>query len=165
VGFTFLFILLFRGSLLEYRIEHLTGLALHHLLNYFDIITFVFDKAPGTILVFIKIDESWTTIDIDIESSGILEIGVFLGLILFYPVCRLSKRIFYSLVGVAALLSFNMVRLMIIVAIIYSFGRNFNFLAHTLFGRIIFFFFIVLIYWHLMTRPTLVRVKEDVENA
>jgi exosortase family protein XrtG len=165
VGFTFLFILLFRGSLLEYRIEHLTGLALHHLLNYFDIITFVFDKAPGTILVFIKIDESWTTIDIDIESSGILEIGVFLGLILFYPVCRLSKRILYSLVGVAALLSFNMVRLMIIVAIIYSFGRNFNFLAHTLFGRILFFFFIVLIYWHLMTRPTLVRVKEDVENA
>ncbi|MDO9535403.1 MAG: hypothetical protein Q7J85_08750 [Bacillota bacterium] len=165
VGFTFLFILVFRGSFLEYRIEYLTGLALHHLLNYFDIATQVFDKAPGTILVFIKIDDSWTTIDIDIESSGILEIGVFLGLILFYPAYGFFKRIIYSLAGVIALLSFNMVRLMIVVAIIYSGGRSFNFLAHTLFGRIIFFFFIVLLYWYLMTRPTLVKVKEDVENA
>jgi len=165
VGFTFLFILLFRGSFLEYRIEYLTGLALHHLLNYFGIATHVFDKAPGTILVFIKIDNSWTTIDIDIESSGILEIGVFLGLILFYPAYGFFRRILYSAAGVIALLSFNMVRLMIVVAIIYSGGRSFNFLAHTLFGRIVFFFFIVLLYWHLMTRPTLAKVKEDVENV
>ncbi len=62
VGFTFLFIMVFRGSFLEYRIEYWTGLVLHHLLQYVDITTYVFDKAPGTILVFIKMDNSWTTL-------------------------------------------------------------------------------------------------------
>ncbi|MHB8919145.1 MAG: exosortase family protein XrtG, partial [Desulfocucumaceae bacterium] len=165
VGFTFLFILLLRGSFVEYQLEHQAGLILHNFLSYFDIKTYIFDKAPGTLLVLIEVENSWTTIDIDIESSGLLESCIFLGLLLFYPPYTLGKKTLFSLLGIVSIYAINILRLMVIIMVIHWGGRDMIFIAHTLLGRLLFFFLIIVLYWHVFTRPSLMKAREHVENA
>jgi exosortase family protein XrtG len=163
VGFTFILVLFFQGSLLEYQVEYQTGMIVHRLLRCLDIVTYVFDKAPGTLLVLIKMDKSWTTIDI--ESSGLLELGIFLGLVLFYPAYRPASRLLFALAGIASIYLFNFLRLVLVVVAIYCGGRNMSFVAHTLFGRLVFFVLIVVLYWYVFTRPSLKKVREYVGNG
>lgn len=165
VGFTFLLILLLRGSFVEYQVERLTGMVLHQILSYLGIQTFIFDKAPGTILVLIEVENSWTTIDIDIESSGLLECCIYLGLVLFYPPYSRARKALFSLAGVAAIYSINLLRLIVIITVIDWGGRDMIFIAHTLLGRLVFFVLIIALYWHIFTRPSLIKAREKVENA
>lgn len=165
VGCTFLLVLLLHGSLVEYKLGYQTALVLHYLFGYFDVITYVFDKAPGTLLVLIKVDNSWTTMDIDIESSGLLEACVLLALVLFYPAFSPGKRVLFSLGGVAAVYVINLFRLVLVIAAIHWGGRNMYFVAHTLLGRLFFFVFIVALYWQILTRPSLKKVREYLDNA
>lgn len=166
VGFTFLLTLLMRGSLVEYKIEHYIGTFLHYLLSYLGITTYVFDKSPGTILVLIKVDNSWTTTDIDIESSGLLEIAIYIGLIIFYPVFNKLEKLIFSTVGTILINLINIVRLIVVIFAIHWGGRNLYFISHTFFGRIVFFALIVALYWYFLTRPSLQKVREQIkENA
>jgi exosortase family protein XrtG len=165
VGFTLLAILLLRGSWVEFGIEQLTGLTLHHTLGYMGIETRVFDKAPGTILMLIKVDNSWTAIDIDIECSGLLEGCVLMGLMLFYPAYKPRMKAVYSSTGLVMLYLINLVRLYVIVGTIHMGGRDVIYIAHSLIGRLVFFGLTITLYWWLFTRPSLVKVKEYIRNA
>lgn len=164
VGLSCLLILMVRGSPLEYLIERQTSLILHYVLSYLDILTYVFDKAPGTLLVLIKTDTSWTTVNIDIENSGILEMCILCGLVLFYPAYRLIKKVLLSLVGVMSVFLINLLRLLVVIAAINQGGRSLSFIAHTVFGRLVFFILIVVLYWYLLTRPSLQKTREIVNN-
>lgn len=165
VGFTFILILLLRGSFVEYHLEHQAGIILHSLLNVFDIKTYVFDKAPGTLLVLIEIDNTWSTVDVDIESSGLLEMCIFLGLLLFYPAYSPIKKIMFSLAGIASIYAINLMRLIVVITFVHWGGRNMIFIAHTLIGRLVFFILIVALYWHVFTMPSLKKARENVENG
>jgi len=165
VGLSCLLILLFHGSWVEYRLEHYTGILLHHILNYFGITTYVFDKSPGTLLVLIKLDSNWTTIDLDIENSGFLEVCIIFGLAVFYPVYQWSKRILVALGGVITVYIINMIRLMVVIAAIHSWGRDMSFIANTIIGRFIFFILVIALYWTIMTKPTIRKIGEHVKNA
>lgn len=165
VGFTIMSILLLRTSQVEYAIEQLTGLVLHYSLAYVNIKTFIFDKAPGTVLVLLALENSWTCIDIDIECSGLLEACVLLGLLLFYPTLTLWKRMWYSFVGLTSLFIVNLIRLFTIVLTLNSGGRDTMFIAHTLLGRLVFFALIIIVYWYVFTRPSLEKVRRNVDNA
>lgn len=164
VGLCCVMVLLFCASFVEYRMEYLTTLFLHNTLGYLDIVTYVFDKAPGTLLVLIKIDTSWTTIDIDIENSGLVEMCIIFSLIVFYPVHNWRKRIGYALSGVVGVYLINLLRLAIVIVLIHWGGRNMSFIAHTLFGRLVFFILIVALYWQLITKPSLEKIKRNVQN-
>lgn len=165
VGFTFFLILLLRGSFVEYQMEYQAGMVLQSLLGFLNIKTFVFDKAPGTLLVLIEVDNSWTTINIDIESSGILETCIFLGLTLFFPLNSQARRVLYSLAGIVSIYVINIIRLVLIITIIHWGGRNMIFVAHTLLGRLFFFFLIIALYWYVFTVPSLKKAREHKENA
>jgi len=165
VGMSCLLVLLFHGSWAEYYIEHQTSLILHHILKFFDIVTYVFDKAPGTLLVLIKLDSNWTTIDIDIENSGLLEVCIIFGLIAFYPVYKIGKRLLIAVVGVVSVYIINLLRLVVVISLIHWGGRNWSFVAHTVVGRLIFFILVIALYWQLMTRPTLKKLGEYIKNA
>jgi len=164
VGICCLMILLFHGSLVEYRLEHYTSLILHHLLGYLDITTYIFDKAPGTLLVLIKIDNSWTTIAIDIENSGFLEMCIIFGLIIFYPVYRWRKRIAVALFGVVSIYVINLFRLIIVIYLVNVGGRDMSFIAQTLIGRLVFFLLVLALYWRLITKVSLQKIRENVQN-
>lgn len=166
VGLTFILILLFRGSFIEHHIENLTGIALHHSLKLFGVVSYLFDKAPGTILVFIRIDQSWTSIDINLENSGIIEVSVYLGLALFYPVFSVFKRVIVALSGAVLIFFFNFLRLMLVIPLISWGGRDFSFIAHTLAGRIFFLGLVIILCWYTFSRPALAKVRREiVENA
>jgi len=165
VGLCCVLILLFRGSYGEYFLARQTSMVLHYLLAYFDIITYVFDRAPGTLLVLIKVDNSWTTIAIDIENSGLLEVCIFFGLIMFYPVHRLGKRIGVAAVGVTGIYTANILRLFLVILLIHRFGRDMSYITHTLIGRLLFFLLIVAVYWWFITRPSLENIREKVKDA
>ncbi|MCL4441260.1 MAG: exosortase family protein XrtG [Firmicutes bacterium] len=165
VGFTFLFILLLRGSFAEYQMEQQVGMILHNILGYFDIKTFVFDRAPGTLLVLIEVENSWTTIDIDIESSGLLEACIYLGLLLFYPPYPPGKKALFALFGIVSIYAINILRLLVIITAIHWGGRDMIFIAHTVLGRLVFFFLIIALYWQVFTRPSLMKAREHMENA
>lgn len=161
VGFTIIAILLLRSSAAEYAIEYVTGLALHHCLDLMGIKTYIFDKAPGTVLVLLALENSWTCIDIDIECSGLLEACVLLGLLLFYPGLGLLRRLWYGIAGLSGLFVVNLVRLLSIVLILNSSGRDSMYIAHTLIGRLVFFLLIIVVYWYVFTRPALAQVRRD----
>lgn len=160
VGCTILLILLLRGSFVEFYMESLTGVILDIVLNFLKIQSQVFDNAPGTILVLLAVGKTWTTIVIDIECSGVLESCVFLGLLIFYPGFSRSKKMLYLFFGMAGIFFINLIRLTVIVAIMNSFGRDSIYLAHTLIGRLVFFGFLIILYWFVFTRSSLVKIKE-----
>lgn len=165
VGLCCLLVLLFRGSLMEYELEHQTSVLLHYILSHFNIVTYVFDKAPGTLLVLIKLDHNWTTIDIDIENSGFLEMCIFLGLAAFYPVFNRIRRIFTTIGGVIIVYGINLIRLLVVVFIIHAWGRNISFIAHTVIGRLVFFILVIAVYWQLLTKPSLNTIREIVKDG
>lgn len=165
VGMTIIAILLLRGSPVEYAIEQFTGLILHYSLGWVGIKTMVFDKSPGTVLVLLALENSWTCIDIDIECSGLLESCVLLGLLLFFPMGNRRTKTIQAIIGLLALYFINLVRLYTVVATINIWGRNAMYIAHTLIGRLVFFVLAVVIYWYLFTRPALGNVRRKGKHA
>lgn len=106
----------------------------------------------------------WAVFDIGIECSAILEMAAIVGLTAFYPAFRPGRRALYGVVGLVGTYVANLLRVLLIVAIINAFGTSWVFAAHAVFGRVFFFAFTVALYWFLMTRPTLgftrARLKE-----
>jgi exosortase family protein XrtG len=164
VGLTLLLILFLRGSPVEYHLERSTGFLLQQAMELFGVPADVFDRAAGMVLIFIEAEKSWTALGIDIECSGLLESCVFLGLILFYPAFSLPKRVFIALAGILAIYFINLVRLGTIVFLINTFGRQAIYLAHTLAGRLVFFFLIVALYWTVFSRPTLASLRRQLHD-
>jgi len=161
VGFTILAILFVRSSFVEYGIEQITGLILHYSLALVGIKTYIFDKAPGTVLVLLALENSWTCIDIDIECSGLLESCVLMGLLWFYPSLPLLRKTFYLIGGLSALFVVNLIRLYTIIMTINWGGRDMMYIAHTLIGRLVFFMLTIVVYWYLFTRPSLLKVRRN----
>jgi exosortase family protein XrtG len=164
VGLTLLLILLLRGSPVEYHLERSTGFLLQQTMGLFGVPADVFDRAAGLVLIFIEAEKSWTALGIDIECSGLLESCVFLGLVLFYPAFSPPKRFFLALAGIAAIYLVNLIRLGTIVFLINTFGRQAIYLAHTLAGRLVFFFLIVALYWAVFSRPTLAALRRQLHD-
>jgi exosortase family protein XrtG len=96
----------------------------------------------------------WAVFDIGIECSAILEISAIVGLIGLYPRFSPRRRAAAMAVGLAATYALNLARVLLIVWIINAWGTGWVFAAHAVFGRMFFFAGTVLLYWFLVTRPT-----------
>jgi exosortase family protein XrtG len=107
----------------------------------------------------------WAVFDIGIECSALLEMAAVVGLTIFYPAFRRTRRVGYAVTGVAVTYTANILRILLIVAIINWFGTSWVFAAHAVFGRILFFTITVALYWFIMTRPTIGRTAALVEEA
>ena len=67
------------------------------------------------------------------------------------------------LTGLAATYLINLARMFIIVAMIHWLGKSAAPLAHAVVGRLVFFAGIVIVYWQLLTLPTLRIVRRELE--
>lgn len=106
----------------------------------------------------------WAVFDIGLECSAILEMAAVVGLTAFYPAFRPGKRALFGLTGLALTYLLNLVRVLLIVAIINAMGTGWVFAAHAVFGRVLFFVGTVALYWYLMTRPTISFTKRRIEE-
>lgn len=155
IGFTLLFVYAVRGSTVERFIERTTALAAHYLCNAVNIPTRVFFNAPGTLLVLIVYQQiGWTSVEIDIECSGLLEFTVFTGLVLFFHGFSWKYRATVLPLGLLATFAMNIIRIVIIVATIHLGGKSAIYVAHTVVGRAIFFMMVIALYWYVFTRAT-----------
>ncbi|MHB8126305.1 MAG: exosortase family protein XrtG [Desulfitobacteriaceae bacterium] len=165
VGFTVLLIMTIKDSPMEYFMEHQSGLILQFILRLLNIVSLVYNDAPGTLLVLSRIDNTWTTMGVDIETSGLLEMCIFLGLIFFYPGYSTKMRIGYSWLGVILVYLINLVRMLTVISIVQVGGRDYLFFAHSVLGRLVYFVLTIALYWVVFTKPTLKIIWEQVENA
>jgi exosortase family protein XrtG len=166
VGLAFILIFLGRMLYLETGLENVVTLAVHNVCNWVGVPTRIFQASPGSLLVMvIGQDIGWTVLQVTIECSGLLEISVMLGMVLFYPGLSLRKRAILAAIGSAATFVANIIRLFFIVEILHYAGKNSIFISHTIAGRAIFFFIVVAIYWFVLTRPMLKDVRNRLEKA
>jgi exosortase family protein XrtG len=101
----------------------------------------------------------WAVFDIGVECSAILEMAAFAGLVGFYPAFGAARKVIVIILGVAATYVLNLGRILLIAAIIDTGGTDWVFYAHAVIGRVAFFAGVIVIFWYLVTRPTIAVVS------
>lgn len=107
----------------------------------------------------------WSIFGIGFECSSIIEISVLIGILLLYPGYPTKRKLKYVAIGGAATYAANLVRMLSIVYIVNIFGESTIYFAHAIIGKLIFFAFVIIIYWYLLTKPTLGIVKNNIKSG
>jgi len=107
----------------------------------------------------------WSIFGIGLECSSIIEISVFVALLLFYPSYSWKTKFKYACIGVAATYLANVIRILTIVFIVSVFGKTSVYLAHAIVGKLVFFVLIVILYWYLLTKPTMKKVRDNIKSG
>jgi exosortase family protein XrtG len=157
VGCAYWLVLVFSNLLgLEPLLAHSVAWMVHVTSNFLGIPTRIFEGAPGVLLVLVIYQEiGWTVLQVGLESSGLLEITVLVSLLLFYPGFSLFHRLRLIIFGGIAMWAANILRMLVIVVMLNQFGKEALVLAHMYIGKAVFFMLVILIFWFIITRPTL----------
>lgn len=102
-------------------------------------------------LVYIINDMEPVTMQIDYECSGIIETSAFVSLLAFYPAYSRKSKVFYLIFGVLWIYLSNVIRLMIVIIMVHVGGAGLFYLAHTIIGRIVFYFLVITLYYNVFT--------------
>lgn len=102
------------------------------------------------------------TMSIDYECSGVIETAAFWALLAFYPMYQAKEKVVLALLGFLWMYVANVIRLILIVLIVHTFGVNYFFLAHSIIGRIVFYIFAVFFYYKVFTYGYLEKNKKKV---
>ena len=165
VGLAFVLIGVGRLFFLEQFLQVSTAASVHILSVITGVETRLFPAVPGALMVLvISQDLGWTVLNIGLESSGLLEIGVLTGMVGFYPGWSLRRRLLTIFLGVFATYVANVVRVSFIVASLHWGGKDLLFISHTIGGRRIFFTLVVLIFWFVLSLPTLRTVQRNIQG-
>ena len=107
----------------------------------------------------------WSIFGIGLECSAIIEISVFVALLLFYPSYSWKTKLKYATIGTVATFAANIIRILSIVFIVAVFGKTSVYLAHAIIGKLIFFALILILYWYLLTKPTMNTVRKNIKSG
>lgn len=110
-------------------------------------------------ILFINNKKGAISLYIDYECSGVIEIMAFSSLLWFYSVYQLHEKIIANIAGFFAIFFANVMRIFIICVLIYFYGNDIYFLAHTIFGRLFFYACSVLLYFYVFTKSQIIRQK------
>lgn len=112
-------------------------------------------------IIFIPKQTALTSISlyIDYECSGVIEMMAFVSLLLFFQVYEVAQRIIISFVGCICIFFFNIIRILIICVIIYKFGSDSYYVAHTIIGRLVFYLLSIFLYYYVFTKQQIVKQK------
>lgn len=122
-------------------------------------LTGLYEAFPQYSLIFISRGNTFISFYIDYECSGIIEIIAFLALLWFFPLYNAAEKTTISIVGFGWIFLANVIRIFVICAIIYWYGNNVFYFAHTVFGRIVFYGLSVIMYFYVFTKAHIVRQK------
>lgn len=140
----------------QYAFEAATAESAHYVAGMVGIPTFVFEAVPNTILVLVIAQEvGWTALEVGVESSGLLEVAIFVGLVAFYLGWHWRRKLLFIAAGVAITFVANIARVLVIVLILHYWGKDWLLFAHTLVGKAVFFVLAIAIYWYLLTLPSI----------
>jgi len=110
-------------------------------------------------ILFISNGGSSISLYIDYECSGIIEIMAFSSLLWFFSVYSFYEKIAVNILGFICIFLANVLRIFVICVLIYFFGNNIFYFAHTIFGRLVFYGFSIALYFYVFTKPQVIRLK------
>jgi exosortase family protein XrtG len=96
---------------------------------------------------------------IDYECSGVIEMMAFVSLLAFFQVYDIGQRVIVSIIGCVSIFFFNVIRIVVICAIIYQYGSDSYYIAHTVIGRIVFYVLSILLYYYVFTKRQITKQK------
>lgn len=96
---------------------------------------------------------------IDYECSGIVEILAFVSMLAFFPMYNFLEKIVYSIIGIVWIFVSNIIRIFIICTLVYYYGNNMFYFAHTIFGRLVFYALSIILYFYVFTKSQIRRQK------
>ena len=110
-------------------------------------------------ILFIETAQASISLQIDFECSGIIEIVAFISLVSFFSVYSVRERILVGVAGCLAIILSNVIRVVVICEIIHFFGPKSYYIAHSVIGRIVFYFLSVLLYFYTFTKPQIIKTR------
>lgn len=110
-------------------------------------------------ILFIQNKGESISLYIDYECSGIIELMAFSALLWFFPVYSFYEKIVVNIIGILVIFAANVIRIFAICVLIYFFGNEIYYFAHTIFGRFLFYGFSIMLYFYVFTRSQIVRQK------
>ena len=108
-------------------------------------------------LILIKTTKETISFYIDYECSGVIEILAFTSLLCFFPVYTVLEKIIGCILGALWIFLSNILRIFVICSMVYYYGNDIFYFAHTIFGRIVFYILSVILYFYAFTRPHIKR--------
>lgn len=102
-------------------------------------------------IIFIDHNNAAISLFIDYECSGVIEILVITSIIIFFPLFSKKEKVIYSIIGFFYTMCANIIRLLIITGIIYKYGNNVYYLAHSVIGRIVFYVLTLFLYFYMLS--------------
>lgn len=105
----------------------------------------------------------WSIFGIGFECSSLIEISVLISLLIFYPGYSRKSKVRYAFIGATMTYMANLIRMFTIIYIVNIFGKSAVYIAHAIIGKLIFFLFVILLYWYLLTRPTVNLVRNRIK--
>ena len=109
-------------------------------------------------VIFVDSAVGAMTLKIDFECSGIVEIMAFLSLLAFFRVYTKPERVFVGVLGTLGIMLANALRIILIAELVHFGGPDMYYLAHSLFGRLLFYALTVALYFYVFTKPQVVRM-------
>lgn len=122
-------------------------------------VTGMYDAYYQYLLLFIPRNAASVSLTIDYECSGVIEMMAFSCMLWFFPLYNKMEKLMVNCVGLVVIFLANVLRLFVICALIYFYGNEIFYFAHTIFGRIIFYFFSIILYFYVFTRSHVIRQK------
>ena len=122
-------------------------------------LTGMYDSYYQYAILFIPKNTASVSLSIDYECSGVIEIMAFSCMLWFFPLYNTVEKLIYTCIGFATIFLANVIRIFVICTLIYFYGNNIFYFAHTIFGRIIFYFISIVLYFYVFTRAQIIRQK------
>lgn len=122
-------------------------------------LTGMYDAYYRYAILFIPKNTTSVSLAIDYECSGVIEIMAFSCMLWFFPLYNTVEKLIVNCIGITVIFLANVLRIFIICTLIYFYGNEIFYFAHTIFGRIIFYFISISLYFYVFTRAHIIRQK------
>lgn len=102
-------------------------------------------------IIFINNAKASISLYMDYECCGLIEILALSSIILFHPLFDIKKKIVRLIIGFVWTCFANIMRLLSICLIIYNYGNDSYYIAHSVVGRIVFYAFTIALYYYMFS--------------
>ena len=122
-------------------------------------LTGMYDSYYQYSMLFIPKSTAAVSLYVDLECSGVIETMAFLSLLWFFKVYNVYEKVVVSILGILGIFAANVIRIFCICTMIYIWGNDIFYFAHSIFGRMVFYVFSIALYFYVFTKAHIVRQR------
>lgn len=130
---------------------------LTNILGFFAKLTHWLTVYPVSNYLLISDGKNSVQLLVDYECSGVIEFLAYVSLVTFYPLYDRQARITAGVFGGLWIFAANIIRLLFIAVVVKFCGIRALFWAHSVFGRLLFYMLVIILYYNVFTRPQMIN--------